>query len=236
MPRRRKRNRPEPPRERWDRELEELKLRLRSYRLDLDQTRKERLRLYLSHVYEWSRRIALLSRGDVEHLVWKHIGSSLGPLLVLSPTPGSKWVDIGSGAGLPGLVLKIWEPSQELHLVESSRKKCIFLEEARRRLGVGEIPIHTLRVETWLERGERIGEFDLLMTRAVANVTNTLRDFGRLVRPGGKVLTFKGPGWLEDLNAAKERGLIGRGRYRLEQVVRIPWAPGHLLLLRKDGE
>lgn len=235
MPRHRRGDRPEPPRDRWERELDDLERQLRPYRLVLDDSKKRQYLRFATELYIWNRRVALLSRRDVDNLLWKHVGSSLGPLLLVTPGNGTKWVDIGTGAGLPGLILKIWEPIQEIHLVEGSRKKSLFLQEITAQLDLGPIPIHTLRAETLVERGERIAQFDLILARAVSSLARTLNDFGPLARPGGSVLTFKGPTWREDVEEATRTGSLRPGKFRLDQVLQIPWAPGHLLLLREDS-
>ena len=138
-----------------------------------------------------------------------------------------------TGAGLPGVILKIMSRGQPITLIEGSHKKCVFLEHIRQVLGFRGISVLAKRVETLVARGELIGEFDVLFARAVADVRDTLQLFGPLVRHGGRIITFKGPGWETDVQAAEASGLLGRGEYSLEQVLRVPWCPGHILQIRK---
>lgn len=218
---------------RWAAELEELSGRMSPFQLTLTENRKRQLHRYCSQLYSWNRRYALLSRQDVENVLWKHVAASLGVLLLVTPNPEQEWVDVGTGAGLPGLVLKIWEPSQRITLIDGSRKKSIFLQDTVRMLGLSGLEVRTVQVETMVARGEMVGRFDVLFARAVADLETTLREFGPLVRSGGSVVTFKGPKWIADVESASKAGLLSGKGYRMEEVLRVPWAPGHLLQVRK---
>jgi 16S rRNA (guanine527-N7)-methyltransferase len=165
-------------------------------------------------------------------MIMKHIAVSLGALLVVGPAAGERWVDVGTGAGLPGLVLKMWDESQDISLVDGSRKKCIFLQTARQELGLPPIPILCARVETLVARGEEIGRFDVLFARAVADLPTTLREFGPLLRAGGRLVTFKGLRWAEEMASATQSGALGKFGRHLE-TVHVPWTPAHVLLLQK---
>ncbi len=181
----------------------------------------------------WNKRYALVSRQDVANVLRKHVAASLGPLLFTPPDPEQSWIDVGTGAGFPGLILKLWSPKQPITLLDGSRKKCLFVEQIVRDLGLGPMPILQLRVETLVARGEMIEAFSILFSRAVADLATTLREFGPLVRKGGEIVSFKGLGWNEDVQIAIAQGLLREDRFVLEEVVRIPWAPGHLLRVRK---
>jgi 16S rRNA (guanine527-N7)-methyltransferase len=186
---------------------------------------------YVRLLIAWNHRMALLSRHDQESIVRKHIAISLAPMLLREPTPDEKWVDVGTGAGLPGLVLKIWRPDLRITLIEGSRKKCVFLEEVVRTLSLERVEILSARVETVLARQEGGGTYDVMLVRAVADLASTLAEFAPLVRHGGTVITFKGPSWSEEVEAASRRGLLAPGQ--LEQVLKVPWTPGHLLCIRR---
>ncbi|MDM7917470.1 MAG: 16S rRNA (guanine(527)-N(7))-methyltransferase RsmG [Candidatus Eisenbacteria bacterium] len=206
---------------------------MRPFRLEMTGEIKERLLRFTTELIGWNKDVGLLSRQDVDNVVVKHIGASLGPLLAVDEGAEHRWVDVGTGAGLPGMVLKLWEPARDLVLIESARKRCIFLERIARLLDLDGISILPLRVETLLQRGEMVGEFRVLFARAVADLPTTLREFGPLLERGGQVITFKGPGWMEDVEKARGARLLESGEFQLEQVLRIPWSPGHLLTIRK---
>jgi 16S rRNA (guanine527-N7)-methyltransferase len=220
---------------RWSEELELLATRICPYRLTISPSQWEQLARYCTELHEWNRRYALLSRGDTEEVVRKHISACLGTALLVVPDAATKWVDVGAGAGLPGVVVKIWAPKQPITLIEGSRKKCVFLEHVRQALKLESLSIVAKRVETLIAGGVYLGEFDVLFARAVADIRDTLSEFGPLVRPGGRVLTFKGPGWEEDAGVARSAGILDGSEYRLEEVLRVPWGPGHILAIRKTS-
>lgn len=202
-------------------------------RLQITPEIKERLGRFSVGLLKWNRRLGLLSRGDIENIVRKHIGASLGALLLLEDDRGTPWVDVGSGAGFPGLVLKLWDPKQEVVLIEGSHRKCVFLNSMATSLGAGPMRILSARVETLIARGEMVGAFRVLLVRAVTDLSSTLKYFGPLVSKGGKILTFKGPGWQADADRAVSLGILGEGQYHLESVTAIPWTPGRILMIRK---
>jgi 16S rRNA (guanine527-N7)-methyltransferase len=219
--------------DRWVSELDDLSTRIQPYRMVFDAQQRAKIARYCGELVEWNRRYALLSRHDVENVLRKHVAVCLGSALLVTPNEAEKWVDVGTGAGLPGVVLKIMSPDQPMTLIDGSHKKCIFLEHIRQVLGFRGVTILAKRVETLVIRGEGVGEFDVLFARAVADVRDTLGLFGPLVRSGGRIITFKGPGWEADVHAAVASGVLGKGEYSLEQVVRVPWCPGHILQIRK---
>lgn len=218
---------------RWSEELQSLATRIHPYRLSIDSDQWNQLATYCALLNEWNARYALLSRGDGEEVVRKHISACLGTALLVVPDVSTKWVDVGTGAGLPGIVVKVLAPKQSITLIEGSHKKCVFLEHVRRTLELESLTILAKRVETLTQSGAYLGEFDVLFARAVASVRDTLTLFGPLVRPGGKVLTFKGPGWEEDVDAARSAGALDGRSFQLEEVIRVPWGPGHILSIRK---
>jgi 16S rRNA (guanine527-N7)-methyltransferase len=214
-------------------QIRSLRASMEPFRLIMTPEAEKRLLVYCAELVFWNRRYALLSRSDVANVLRKHVAASLGGLLVVEPRAGTTWVDVGTGAGLPGLILKIWSPEQQIVLVDGSRKKCNFLESVIRSLRLGPMEVLATRVETLLARGQRVGQFDALFCRAVCDLTSTLRDFGPLLRPGGDVVTFKGQAWSEDLECARTAGILNDVHFRLESVHAIPWTRGHILRIRK---
>jgi 16S rRNA (guanine527-N7)-methyltransferase len=221
--------------ERWLSQLDELTTRIHPYRIHLNADQRSQIVRYCTELVAWNRRYALLSRHDVDNVLRKHVAVCLGSVLMAPPQDEQKWVDVGTGAGLPGIILKIMAPNQPITLIEGSHKKCIFLEHIRQVLALSSVTILPRRVETVTGRGELLGEFDVLFARAVADLRDTLTLFGPLVRPGGRIVTFKGPGWEDDARVAESAGVLSPNSYRLEQVLRVPWGPGHLLQVRKGG-
>ncbi len=154
-----------------------------------------RLRDYLSLLMRWNTRINLVARAEPELLWQRHILDSV-QLLPLLPTGPGPLVDLGSGAGFPGLVLALLS-DRETHLVEADRRKCAFLQEAARSLGVTCVTIHTTRIEA-----ARPPPALALSARALAPLPILLGHARRLLAPEGIALFPKGRTATEELTAA----------------------------------
>jgi 16S rRNA (guanine527-N7)-methyltransferase len=207
---------------------------LRPYCLELHADAQSRLVRFAEELLQWNDRLNLLSRPDAPNVIRKHCAASLGVLLVTRPGPRDRWIDVGSGAGFPGLVLKIVRPDLDMSLLESARKRCIFLENTVRTLELGRVPVHSLRAETLISRGEEVGRYSVMTVRAVTTLEGTVSMFSPLVAPSGRIVTFKGPAWREEVEQAQERGVLKAHGLSLESVTRIPWTAGHLIVLRKS--
>lgn len=214
-------------------DLERLNSALKPYGLSLDGASKGKLLRFAEELVLWNDRLNLLSRNDVQNVISKHAASSLGVLLLADVVPAARWIDIGTGAGFPGMVLKIVRPELSLDLLDSARKRCIFLEEMRRVLELGPMTIWQLRAETLLSRGEGLGQYDVVTSRAVAGLEDSLRAFGPFVRPGGRYITFKGPLWSDEVSALDQSGVLDQTGFSLEANTRVPWSLGHILSFRK---
>jgi len=127
----------------------------------------ERLRIYSELLREWNRRITLISgEPSAENIYSRHIADSL-QLIHFCPA-GEHWLDIGSGAGFPGMVLAIALSGRVVvHCVESDRRKCAFLREVARSTGASAI-VHASRIEDI--HPERLGPIDAVTARAFAGL------------------------------------------------------------------
>ncbi len=216
-----------------EQDLERLERQLAPYSLSFSDETRERILKFSRDLISWNDRLNLLSRADAPNVVRKHVAASIGVLLVAVPSHGEKWIDVGTGAGFPGLILKMMRPDLDITLVDSARKRCLFIENTIRTTDLGKVPVLPLRVETFIARGEGLGSFAVLTARAVASLDATLAGFGPLVSPGGRIVTFKGPQWKEELEAAQASGAFASAGFTFEAATRIPWTSGHLLTLRK---
>jgi len=168
-------------------------VRLQELFPDFSSDQMEKLNRYADMLVEWNRRVHLISRAD-EQRVWTH--HLLPSLIVLKLTElpaGGSLLDLGSGGGLPGLPLKMARPDLSVVLVESVRKKALFLKRVVEELGLTGIAVINERLEPGREARWGLGEkIDVVTARAVAEV-NVLWELSvRLLRPGGALITWKG--------------------------------------------
>jgi len=163
--------------------------------VDVPRETEARLRDYLALLIRWNARINLVSAADAETLWARHILDS-AQLAVLLPPAEGPLVDLGSGGGFPGLVVALLS-GRETHLVEADRRKCAFLQEAARSLGLHQVSIHPERIES-----ARLPPASIVSARALAPLSDLLRHAHRVLAPGGMALFPKGRTVEQELTAA----------------------------------
>jgi len=170
----------------------------RALGIELTEEQAGRLLAHLDLLDDWGARMNLTAIRDRPSQVTKHLLDSLS---VRSHLRGARIADVGSGAGFPGIPLAIVEPGRHFALIESTGKKCRFLEHVRDALGLANVEVVQSRAEAYEPR-ER---FDTVLARAVGPVSDLVRTAGRLVVGGGRLLAMKGRYPEEEL-AAKLNG------------------------------
>lgn len=142
----------------------------------------------------------LMSPGALQELRSRHLPECLA-LADLLPTGPADLVDVGSGAGLPGIVIALRCPDLRVHLVEARRKKALFLERLALELGRPDIQVHHGRAE---ELGvDHAARYDLATARAVAPLAALIPLLLPILRPGGRLYAVKGRAWREELADAR---------------------------------
>jgi 16S rRNA (guanine527-N7)-methyltransferase len=110
-------------------------------------------------------------------------------------------IDVGSGGGSPAIPLKLAAPHVQLRMVESKTRKAVFLREAVRELNLSDVVVETARFEELLSRPELHEALDLVTIRAVRIEPKTLVSVQAVLKPGGQVFLFRGPGGADMINA-----------------------------------
>ena len=171
--------------------------------ISLSEAQLEQFRLYEQELLFWNRRVNLISMKSPLDIPVKHFTDSL--TLAEFVPDGSRLLDIGTGAGFPGMPLKILKPSISLTLVESNGRKVSFLKELARKLQVQAEILHS-RVE---DLGEQYrGVFDIVVSRAGLRLRELLEAGVFFKAPGGKILAMKGRDSREE--EALPEGVINR--------------------------
>ena len=157
----------------------------RALALDLDEAQLARLVAHLDLLDDWNTRMNLTAIRDRPSQLTKHL---LDSLTVLPYLQGERIADVGSGAGFPGIPLAIVEPHRHFTLIESTGKKCRFLEHVRDTLELKNVEVVQSRAEGY----EPEVRFDTVIARAVGPVADLVKVAGPLVVGGGRLLAMKG--------------------------------------------
>lgn len=143
----------------------------------------------------------LVSRSARTELTTRHVPEAVA-LANLLPAGARRLLDLGSGGGFPGMIVAAVRPELEVHLLDATRKKTTFLQEASRELGVA-VVVHTGRAEE-LARGELAGTFDIVTARAVAPLQRLVPWALPFLADGGVLYAVKGERWREELDDASQ--------------------------------
>lgn len=160
-----------------------------------DAERDARLAAYRDLLLRWNATINLVAARSAADLDRRHIADAL-QLVPLLPDQGAI-ADLGSGGGLPGLVIAAALPGREIHLVESDRRKAAFLVEAAARLGLAQVRVHAQRVEA-----VALPPVAAVTARALAPLETLLAHAARLLAPGGIAVFPKGRAAAQELTKA----------------------------------
>jgi len=174
---------------------------------------------YEKELLEWNQKFNLTAIRDVESIRTKHFLDSFSCVLAWKAAPPNSLIDIGTGAGFPGLPLKILYPNLKLTLVESVGKKAMFCQHIVRVLGLEHVEVLKARAEDVGQNGSHRGKYDWALARAVANLNVLSEYLLPLIRIGGTMLAQKGEsGPAEAQSAEKAMKLLGGNLRELIQV------------------
>jgi 16S rRNA (guanine527-N7)-methyltransferase len=152
---------------------------------------------YLALLNQWNRAYNLTAVRDVSEMVSRHI---LDSLAILPWMRGNRWLDVGTGPGLPGIPLALARPDVEITLIDSNGKKIRFLREVVRVLALQHVDVVQSRVEAY-HRSQR---FDTVVSRAFSAMEPMIENTRHLIQPKGLWLAMKGQHPKHELNALKK--------------------------------
>jgi 16S rRNA (guanine527-N7)-methyltransferase len=196
---------------------------LQAMGIALDAAAQAKLVAYLRLIEKWNKVHNLTAVREPDRMVTLHLLDSLS--LMPHVAGAGTLLDVGTGAGLPGIPLAIALPQLAVTLLDSSHKKATFLRQAKAELALANVEIACERVEHW-----RPGKaFDLVVSRAFAELADFVTQARHLVAPGGAMLAMKGVHPFEEIAKVP-------ATHRVENVIelRIPTldAQRHLVLLK----
>ncbi len=159
---------------------------LKTFGLEIAPTAAEATLAYTEILLRWNRRVNLTAIREPVEIWRRHFGESFYVGRLVDVASG-RLVDIGSGAGFPGLALKLVSPGLHVTLLEPVGKKAAFLAEVVRQLGLKGVEIVRQRWEEW-KRDKSVGAVDFITLRGVGGQEKIVRDAARVLAPDGKIL------------------------------------------------
>lgn len=201
-------------------ELEEFKLffreKLEKNNIKVD-TDYEKFYKYMKELLEWNEKINLTAIKDEKEFVIKHFVDSLTVADLINEN--KKVIDIGTGAGFPGIPLKLVNKDIDITLVDSVNKKVTVLNEIIEKLNLEKIQaIHT-RAEDIAHKMEYREKYDIATSRAVSNLTTLVEYLLPFVKVGGCIICLKGPNFDIEVNNAKNAINVLGGK--IEKVISL---------------
>lgn len=174
---------------------------------------------YERELIEWNQKFNLTAIRDVESIRTKHFLDSYSCVLAWKANPPLRLVDVGTGAGFPGLPLKIIYPNMHVTLVESVGKKAMFCQHIVSKLGLEDVEVIHARAEEVGQNPAHRETYDYAVARAVANLNILSEYLLPLIKIGGTMLAQKGEGGpAEAQSAEKAMKLLGG---KLKQLIPV---------------
>jgi 16S rRNA (guanine527-N7)-methyltransferase len=192
------------------------------FHVPLTTTQLEALATYEKELLDWNRKFNLTALRDSDSIRTKHFLDSFSCALAWRAHPPRRLIDVGTGAGFPGLPLKILYPSMQLTLVESVGKKAMFCEHIVRLLNLDRVEVIKARAEDVGCRPEHRESYEWAVARAVADMRVLVEYLLPLLRVGGTALALKGESGPREANAADRAMRLLGGRLRQVIEVNLP--------------
>lgn len=182
--------------------------------IEIDDCVIEKFYLYMNNLLEWNQKINLTAIKEEKDIIIKHFIDSI---IVNKYVSGNRLLDIGSGAGFPGIPLKIVNNNLDIILIDSVNKKVNFMNDSINKLELNNIKAMHVRAEEMAHEKVFRENFDIVVSRAVANMSTLVEYMIPFVKVGGKCLCLKGPNCEEEINSSKNA--IKKLGGKIEQVI-----------------
>ena len=195
----------------------------------LTPAQHELLGRYIDLLLEANRRMNLTRIADRESAEVHHVGDAL-TLLKFIPAGPLRLADVGSGGGVPGIPLAIVRPDVRVLLIEATRKKAAFLEQASGQLGLQNVQVIAARAEDAGRMPQLRQTCDVVVARAVGTMDWLAEWCLPLLKTGGKLLAMKGPKAAEELPAAEHAIRLLGGSSPDVHPAGLPGADNHVIV------
>jgi 16S rRNA (guanine527-N7)-methyltransferase len=217
-----------------DKEIILLGKNARQMNIELSNEQLAQFDVYKNELLQWNTKTNLISENSSQDIITHHFLDSLTALQFI-PKPNASVIDVGCGAGFPGIPLKIAMPDLEIYLLEANRKKVSFLKHILRLLNLSPAVVIHDRVENIMKKVLYKREFDILISRATYKLSELLPLGEFFLVPEGQLIALKGP------NVDKEikQCLPVKNRLKISQLIQYDIeadffdAPRKIIIVKK---
>lgn len=207
--------------------LEELK----KIGIDVNKKQLDLFYNYMRLLIEWNKKINLTAIKDEREIIIKHFVDSITVSKYISEE--NVVMDMGTGAGFPGIPLKIVNKNAYFILVDSLNKRINFLNEVKNNLQLEKINLIHSRAEDLAKKKEYREQIDIVVSRAVANMRVLVEYMLPFVKEGGLCICMKGPNAKEEINEAKKAIDILGGKLEKIENIKLEENERNIILIRK---
>ena len=189
---------------------------------EISEEQLNQFEIYSSLLVEWNEKMNLTAITDPEGISVRHFADSVSPLFHHDFKENSKIIDVGTGAGFPGVPIKILRPDLEITLMDSLNKRINFLKEVREKTGISKTECIHGRAEEFSRKAEYREKYDIGVSRAVANLRVLSEYVIPFIKVGGYFIAMKAMDIEEEVNDAKEKIKALGGEIQEIKTIEIP--------------
>ena len=201
---------------------DEVRTATKAFGIALNEEQIECFNIYYQMLLKWNEKMNLTAITDPQEVAVKHVVDSLSAVDPSVFTKNVHAIDVGTGAGLPGVAIKIYCPSIHIVLLDSLQKRINFLQNVVSELGLSNVECVHARAEEAARQKEYRERFDVAMARAVARLSVLAEYTLPFVRVGGVLLALKGARYLEEMEEAEKASRILGGGKPVARAVHLP--------------
>ena len=194
-----------------------------SYGIELSPQQISDFMAYMALLREWNEKINLTAIIEPEEIITKHFLDSMSVYATGYVQENTSVIDVGTGAGFPGLVMKIAKPEIKLTLLDSLAKRLNFLQTVCNEANIDDVNFVHARAEDGGQNPEYREKYDVAVARAVANMSTLSEYLLPFVKVGGYFIAMKGPLADEELEKAKKAIAILGGEIEKVEEVQVPF-------------
>lgn len=192
--------------------------------------------MYMNLLLEWNEKINLTAITEPKEIIIKHFIDSI--IIANQIKEKSKIIDIGTGAGFPGIPLKIYNESYEITLLDSLNKRTVFLQEVVSKLNLEKVEIIHGRAEDYAQNIKYREQFDYAVSRAVAPMNILLEYLVPYTKVGGNIIAMKGSNAEEEIEKSKKALTKLDTIIKETQKINLPENSGErfIIVMKKNGK